>query len=187
MAKSIKTSVEILLVKAELAGVPEKRLLKSRHLVTVDLIWPKVGAAKKTASRQATFARGKVDFTAEPWAKRILFREEIDTRCGIAVSVSDALTVQKVRKYLKLVAKAALKEGADIASSAVVAYGDIAAAPIDALAAMVGTADAPKSVAQGVVDFEDLPVAGEEKTVVVPLTRPLTGAAIGALALLVRS
>jgi len=182
-----KSAVEILLVKAEMTGVPEKRLLKSRHLVTVELIWPKTGSAKKTGSRQAVFAKGKVDFTSEPWTKRVVFREEIDGHCGIAVSISDALTVQKVRKYLKLVAKSALKIGADAVDGALVAYGDIAAAPLDALAAMVGTTEAPKTVAQGVVDFDDLPAEGEEKTVTVPLARPLTGKSIGSLTLVVRA
>ena len=184
--KNAKTNVEILLVKAELSGIPEKRLLKSRNLGTVDLIWPRTGIARKSASRQMVFKLGKADFTGEEWAKRILYREEIEGKCGIAVSISEPVTMQKLRKFAKLTAKAIIKEGADIVQSAMVGYGDIAAAPIDALATMVGEAEAPKPIAQGIVDFTDLPAEGEEILVTVPLKRPTPGTAMGQLTLLVR-
>lgn len=180
-----KTAVEILLVRGELTGVPERKLLKSRNLGTVDLVWPRTGIAKKSAARQMVFARGKVDFTTEPWAKRVLFREEIEGKCGVAVSISEPVTVQKLRKWAKLTAKAIIKEGADIVQSAMVGYGDIAAAPIDAFATMVGESEAPKSIAQGVVDFTALPSAGESVELTIPLARPLTGKTIGSLTLLV--
>ena len=39
MAKKVKANLEFLLVKAELKGVPEKGLLRSRNIGQVDLIW----------------------------------------------------------------------------------------------------------------------------------------------------
>ena len=57
-----KTAVEILLVKAEMKGLPEKRLLISRNLGCVDLIWPKSGTAKKSAAREFVYRKGKCDF-----------------------------------------------------------------------------------------------------------------------------
>ena len=188
MAKSeSKKSVEILLVSAEMTGVPEKGLPISRNLVTVDLIWPKSGTARKSASRDTTFRRGKVDFTSEPWAKRVLFRDEIDGHCGVAVSVTEPVSAQKLRKWAKLTAKAILKEGADVVDSMIAGYGDIAAAPIDALAVMVGESSSPKSIAQGVIDYEDLPEPGEEKTITIPLFRPkILKKQIGAVTLSVR-
>lgn len=184
--KTGKCMVEILLVRAELSGFPDRMLPVSRNLGTVDLIWPKTGTARKSAAREMTFRKGKVDFTGEPWVKRCLMREEIDGHCGIAVSVSEPVSVQKLRRWARLTAKAILKEGADVAASAMVGYGDIAAAPIDALATMVGEKDAPKSIAQGAIDFSDLPAAGETKTVTVPLMRPLTDKPIGSLTVEIR-
>lgn len=173
MAKSaIKKSVELLLVSAELTGLPERRLLLSRNLGSVDLVWPRNGVARKSAAREMRFRKGKADFTAEPWARRIVFREEIEGHCGLAVSITEPLSVQKLRKLAKLTAKLVLKEGADLVAAAMAGYGDIAAAPIDALATIVGESEAPKSIAQGVVDFTDLPGEGEERLVTIPLTRP---------------
>ena len=51
MAKKAKASLEFLLVKAELKGVPEKGLLRSRNIGQVDLIWPRTGVAKKSGAR----------------------------------------------------------------------------------------------------------------------------------------
>ena len=185
--KRTKANREFLRVKAELKGVPEKGLLRSRNIGQIDLIWPRAAIAKKSGAREMVFKRGDCDFTAEPWTKRVVFREEVDGRCGLAVSITEPVTLQKVRRFLRLTAKYALKMGADFMEKAMVGYADIASSPIDALAAMIGEKDVPKVIAQGVLDIEDLPAEGEERTVVVPLARPLTGKSIGSLAILVRA
>jgi hypothetical protein len=76
--------------------------------------------------------------------------------------------------------------GADFMEKAMVGYSDIASAPVDALAAMVGEKDAPEAVAQGVLDFGDLPGEGEEKLVEIPLVEPGSDKAVGMLTLAVR-
>ena len=181
----MKTSVEITLKSLSLSSIPEKALLLSRNLLTVEMIWPKVGTPRKSATRQITMKKGKVDFTAEPWAKRVLFREEIDGHMAFTVSIAEPVTMQKLRRLMQLTAKAALKEGADMIDAALVSYGDIAAAPVDALATMVAEKDSPRGIVQGVLDFDDLPKAGETKEVVIPLTRPKFSKQIGTLTLLV--
>ena len=182
----MKTSVEITLKSLSLSSIPEKALLLSRNLLTVEMIWPKVGTPRKSATRQITMKKGKVDFTAEPWAKRVLFREEIDGHTAFTVSIAEPVTLQKLHRLLQLTAKAAIKEGADMIDAALVSYGDIAAAPVDALATMVAEKDSPRVIIQGVLDFDDLPKAGETKEVVVPLTRPKFSKQIGMLTLLVQ-
>ena len=182
----MKTTVEITLKSLSLSGIPEKALLISRNLLTVEMIWPKAGTPRKSATRQITMKKGKVDFTTEPWVKRVLFREDIDGHTAFTVSIAEPVTLQKLRRLLQLTAKAALKEGADMIDAALVSYGDIAAAPVDALATMVAEKDAPRIIVQGVLDYDDLPAAGEVKEVVVPLTRPKLGKAVGSLTLLVQ-
>ena len=187
MAKRTKMNLEFLLVKAEIKGVPEKGLLRSRNIGQVDLIWPRTGVAKKSGAREMVFKRGVCDFTAESWTKRVVFREEIEDHCGLAVSITEPVSVQKVRRFLRLTAKYALKMGADFMEKAMVGYADIASSPMDALAAMIGEKDVPKVIAQGVLDVNDLPADGEELTITVPLIRPLTSKPIGSLPLLHRA
>jgi hypothetical protein len=122
MAKKTKANLEFLLVKAEVKGVPEKALLKSRNIGQVDLIWPRTGVAKKSGAREMVFKKGVCDFTGEPWTKRVVFREEIEDHCGLAVSITEPVSVQKVRWFLRLTAKYALKMGADFMEKAMVGY-----------------------------------------------------------------
>ena len=182
----MKTSVEIILKSFSMTSLPEKRLPISRNLLTVEMIWPKVGTARKSATRQITMKKGKCDFISEPWAKRVMFRVEIDGHTAFAVSLAEPVTMQKLHRLLQLTAKAALKEGADRIDAALVSYGDIAAAPVDALATMVAEKDAPRVIAQGVLDFDDLPGAGEEKDVTIPLVRPILGTSAGSLTITVK-
>ena len=185
-AKRAKANLEFLLVRAELNGVPEKGLLKSRNVGQIDLVWPRTGVARKTGAREMVFRKGVCDFTSEEWTKRVFFREEVEGRCGLAVSITEPVSVQKARRFLRLTAKYALKMGADFMEKAMVGYADVASAPIDAIAAMIGEKDIPKVIAKGVLDFFDLPGEGEEAEISVPLMRPLTGKTIGSLTLLVR-
>ena len=186
-AKTNKRLIEVLLVRCELTGVPERGLPKSRNLGAVDLIWPRAGIAKRSAAREFAFRRGTADFADEPWARRVLFREEVEGHTAFAVSVTEPLSVQKVRRFLRLTAKYALKQGADFVEKAMLGFGDLASAPADALAAMVGEQNAPKVIAQGVFDLAQLPAVGEEALVAVPLFRPTRPRGpTGALTLAVR-
>ena len=96
MANKVKANLEFLLVKAELKGVPEKALLKSRNIGQVDLIWPRTGVAKKSGAMEMVFKRGVCDFTAEPWTMRVVFREEVEDHCGLAVSITEPVCGARV-------------------------------------------------------------------------------------------
>lgn len=187
MAKKVKKLLEVSLVRAELTSLPERKLLKSRNLVCVDMIWPRAGIARKSAAREAVFRRGKVEFASEEWAKRVVFREDVDGRTAFAVSVTEPVTVQKIKRFARLTAKYALRMGADFMEKAMVGYADIASAPIDALSAMVGEKDAPEAIAQGVVDFPALPADGDEVILDVPLKRPGSDKIIGTFTISVRA
>ena len=165
-----KQTVEFLLSRVDISGAGfQKILLKSRNLITVDLIWPRSAIARKTASREAVFAKSKADFSAEEWTKRILFREDVEGHAGVAVSVSESLNTENIEKFLRLTAKLAFKTGSDVVQKFTVWISDVASAPIDALSSMVGTYPGPKQIAQGVSDIVSLPGAGEETELQVPL------------------
>ncbi len=173
MAKKEKTALEILLYSAKLtdAGL-QKILRKSRNLLTVDLIWPRSTIAKRTASREVNFVKSEADFMDEPWTKRILFREDVEGHCGLAVSVSESLNTENLEKFLRLAARYALKTSADVVGGYTVGIADIAAAPVDALATMAGTYPGPKTIAQGIIDLTDdfLPEPGTDRVLEIPLS-----------------
>ena len=51
MAKKTKANLEFLLVKAELKGIPEKGLLRSRNIGQVDLVWLRTGGEGRFLDR----------------------------------------------------------------------------------------------------------------------------------------
>lgn len=83
MAKKTKANLEFLLVKAEVKGIPEKGLLRSRNIGQVDLIWPRTGVAKKSGAREMVFKRGACKIRgARP-------RGEVHFRCYFVVIWQD--------------------------------------------------------------------------------------------------
>jgi hypothetical protein len=186
MAKRVKKTIEVLLVKTDLGDLPLFRQPKSRCLVTADIIWPRSGIARKSAAREATLKKGVADFSRDKWAQRILFREDVEEHCAFAVSVTEPVTVQKIKRFARLTAKYALRMGADFMEKAMVGYADVASAPLDALSAMVGEKDAPKAIAQGLADLPRLPGDNEEIYVDIPLLRPGTAKTAGTFTLALR-
>ena len=180
MAKKVKRNIEVLLVGAEITSLPERKLLKTRNLVCVDMIWPRAGVARKAAAREAVFLKGKADFSKEEWAKRVLFREDVEDHTAFAVSITEPVTVQRLKRFARLTAKYALRMGADFMEKAMVGYADIASSPIDALSA-------PEAIAQGIFDFSNLPAEGEEMFVEIPLVRPSSLKAVGTMTLALRA
>ena len=176
MKKTEKTAVEVLLGDVELTALPERRLLLSHNLLSVDLVWPRTGVASKSAACELALKLGKAAFGERTWCEGVLFREEVEGHCGFAVSVTEPVTLQKLRRFLRLTAKFALKAG----------KVEMLAAPMDALSAMVAEKDAPKVTARGFADLAELPAEGEETVVEVPLKRPLTGLPAGVVRLRVR-
>ena len=185
--KYIKQNLEFALSRIELNGLQEKALLKSRHILQVDIVLPRTGVARKSAAREIVLKKGVYSFEDEPWTKKTVFREEIEDHCGVAVSVTEPVSVQKIRRFIRLTAKYALKMGADFMEKAMVGYADIASSPLDAIAAMIGEKDVPKTIAQGVVDFDKLPQNGATAEIQVPLLRPLTEKPVGTLVLKIAS
>lgn len=188
MATKSKQLLEVLLVKGTWTALPEKRLLTSHNLGQVDLLWPRATIARKSSAREFVYHKGRVDFTAEPWSKRVLFREEVDRHCGFSVSITEPLSVQKIKRFVRLCTKYALKMGADFVEKAMVGYADIASAPLDAMAVLMGEKDAPQAIAQGVFDLTDelMPKEGTSREIEVPLFRPkFQTKPVGSLTLLV--
>lgn len=181
-----KRTVEVLLVSAEIRGGLQKLLLKSRNLINVDLVWPRVGVPKKSASREAWFEKSRCDFVREDWTKRVLFREEVEGHAGLAVTISENLTDEWIEKFLRLVAKNAFKVTADMVEKYTTGVSDVAAAPFDALSAIVGTYPGPRTILEGVCDIAELPEPGQEIVVEATLRRPRARTACGKVRFLVR-
>ena len=190
MAGKTKTLIEVLLAGADLDGIKlQPHLVKTTRLVTVDLLWPRAGVAKKTGAREVKFQKAAASFKGEEWCRRILFREEVEGHAGFAVAISEILDDEWFEKFLRLTAKLALKGAADMVEKYTVGVSDVASAPIDALAQLEGSYPGPKTAAQGVLDLteEMLPEPGASTVVEIPLHRPKFAKTVGHLKLEIRA
>ena len=188
--KNQKVQIEVLFSGAEITGIKlQPHLVKTKRLVTVDLVCPRATIAKKTAAKEVKFQKAKADVKGQCWTERIMHREDVDGHFGFAVQVSEVLDDEWFEKFLRATAKVALKEFRDVVQQYTVGISDIASAPIDALAQLEGTYPGPKTVAQGVLDVTDemLPEAGCATVVEVPLHRPKFQKTVGCVKLEIRA
>ena len=188
-AKNGKTAIEVLLHSADIGGIKLRpRVVKTTRLVTVDLVWPRCTIARKTSAREVEFSRAKADMRKEQWSRRILFREEVDGHCGLAVAVSEILDDEWFEKFLRATAKYALREFRDVLRQYTVGIGDVASAPLDALSQLEGTYPGPKTVLQGVFDLTEsmVPEKGGSTVIEVALHRPKSAKSAGHLKLEIR-
>ena len=185
-----KVQIEVLIAGAEIDGIKlQPHLLKTRRLVTVDMVCPRSAIAKKTVAKEVKFQKAKADLKGQGWTERILHREDVDGHFGLAVQLSEVLDDEWFEKFLRATAKIALKEFRDLAKTYTVGISDIASAPIDALAQMEGTYPGPKTVAQGVLDVTEdmIPEPGQVAFVEVPLHRPKFAKTVGHVKLELRT
>lgn len=190
MATKNKTALEVLLSGVDISGVKlQPRVLKTKRLVTVELLWPRCSIAKKTSAREVEFRKGKASCKGEEWCRRVFFREEIDGHAGLAVAVSEILDDEWIEKFLRASAKYALRQFGDMAEKYTVGISDVASAPFNALAQLEGAYPGPQTAAQGVLDLTEsiLPQSGKSVTVEVPLHLPNSTKNVGSLKLELRA
>ena len=143
--KNAKITVEVLLVGADLDGIKlQPHLIKTKRLVTVDMICPRASVAKKTAAKEVKSCKVKADVRSESWAERVMYREDVDGHFGFAVQVLEIFDAEWFKKFLRATAKIALKAFRNVVQQYTVGISDIAFAPIDALAQMEGTYPGPR-------------------------------------------
>lgn len=145
---------------------------ESRNAVTAELVWPRNGTPAKRYTRIVTLRRNFCEFKASDWADAILFKDAVEGRFALKLTVSQALSDSAAEKLLRVIAKAAASEAADKAEDLVPGDLDkIFAAPIDFLAsALAGEGRLPAAEGLLVLDAADLPEDGTVLTL--PLTSP---------------
>ena len=189
-AKNQKVQVEVLFAGAEIGGIKlQPHLLKTKRLVTVEMVCPRATIARKTVAKEVKFQKAKADAKGLCWTERVMHREDVDGHFGLAVQLSEVLDDEWFEKFLRTTIKIALKEFRDLAKTYTVGISDIASAPLDALAQMEGTYPGPKTVAQGVLDVTDemVPEPGQVAFVDVPLHRPRFAKTVGHVRLELRA
>jgi hypothetical protein len=166
-----KRTLEITLhgIRVPVTGtVPEK---ETSHLLAAGLIWPRTGTAKKSSSQSFALKEGAAEFGRVNWGRRILFRETVEGRFALEVTLTENLDHEELEKFLRFWAGAALGLGADAADKAAGPLGDIAAAPLDYAAKAVAKYPGASLLAEGMAELEaaEFPPPGGERLLTVRL------------------
>ena len=170
MATKDSRTFEILLNSVELKD--SRDVKNGKHLVTLELVWPRPLVASKSAVRTFKFKDGALDCSRLPWVKRICFKETVEFRFGICARVSGSLTAAAIADFTRFFAGTAFGVGGDAIEKYLGGYqGDIATIPFDYAKKKLLAASEPKTVAEGAVDL--LPSElGDETEIEIPLCAP---------------
>lgn len=167
-----KTDIELTLVSVRVTTTGST-LTSTRHILTAGLVWPRTGTARKVATMPITLERGQVVTDRLPWSRRILFRETVEGHFGFELALTVPLADAEADAFLRAWASHLMKavgEGLE-SSAAATPLAGFAAFPLAYLAKVVLKAEAPASLAEGLVDRdgEALPAAGGRKLWTIPL------------------
>lgn len=145
---------------------------ETTHRLTAELIWPKVGTARKNSSQSFGLKKGVADFERVHWGKRILFRETVEGRFALGVTLTENLDYEDLEKFLRFWAGAALGLGADVADKTAGPLGDLAAVPLDYAAKAVAKYPGAALLAEGLVELDaaEFPPSGGTRLLTVRLT-----------------
>lgn len=152
MATKDRKNVEILLSGVDISHKVGART--SRHLVTVELLWPRPMLASKISARTLKLAKGVVDAKEWQWHRRILFKESVEYRFGLVVKVSESVTSSAVEGFFRFFASSLFGLGADLVEDTIPGMGgDAAAVPLDYAKKVLAKTKEPDMIAEGGVDL----------------------------------
>ena len=152
MATKDSRTFEILLNCIDLGA--SSVVKNGKHLVTLELVWPRPQVSSKSAVKTFKFKNGVLDCASMPWVKRICFKESAEFRFGLCVRVSENLTAAQIESFMRYFAGNAFGIGGDALEKYFGGYqGDIASIPMDYAKKKLTASTDAKIVAEGAVDL----------------------------------
>lgn len=145
---------------------------ETTHLLGADLVWPRIGVAQKSASQTCALKEGHADFETVNWGRRILFKETVEGRFALSLTLTESLDDEDLEQFFRFCAGAFLSIGAGMVESAVKPVGKLAAAPLDYAAKNIGKYPGPKLLVEGLAELHssDLPESGGERLLTLRMT-----------------
>ena len=159
-----KRTLEITLQTIHVPMTGAGLLDTTSHLLSAELIWPRVGIAQKATSQPCQLQKGEADFENIHWGNRILFKENVEGKFALRITLTEVLDDEELEKFLRAFSGAALGFGADVLAPLYPPFGKLVAAPIDYLAKDIEKYPGPTRLVEGLVELDaaDFPENSEE-------------------------
>ncbi len=170
---SPRLSLEVTLESVALRETGAAAAAATRHLLTATLVWPRLAVARKSFSRPCRLVGGAAQFTAQDWCDAILFKETLEGRFALALSISEALSDERLDAFLRFFGHNAFAVASSLVDDWAGPVGKFAAVPLDFAAKQLGkSSEAPAVIAEGILplDAADWTGRGPSFSLALPLT-----------------
>ena len=154
MATAKKYDLEVHFLSLELAPALKPAKNENR-LVGIDLVCPRPTVARKSSERIVALTDGVFAPPSPAWTESVVFKETINGRFGLAVTVSEALSDATSEAFFRTGATALLKLFSGLAGAAmnVPELDDLAEVPFSALSKVLSKDRQAATVVTGSADF----------------------------------
>lgn len=153
---AIKREIEITLERIFL-GKKTVSGSKSNHILDFKLLYPRPTVAQKAAQKAVKLEKGLWDGEGRPWTGRILFKETIQGRTGIEISISEALGNSEIDAIIRASSSTLIKTMTSLAADALGAglASTVLSVPMNVLAKSVDKKSDVSVIARAIADLPD--------------------------------
>lgn len=148
-----KRSIEVTIEAVEIPMLGVRMPKRSSHLVSADLLWPRMGIARKSGEQGCTLQSGVADCSKVLWGRKILLRENIEGRCALRIRISEDLEDEALEKLLRFCGGVFLGVAAETVED-LVPLGKIASAPLSYASKEVAKYNGPETIVEGFLELE---------------------------------
>ena len=169
MATKQKTDLEVTLARVQMPSLGKTGT--HQHVITVELIYPRLGVASKSSAKTIVLKNGVCEADLLPWTRKICFKEAVEGNLGVHVTISERLSATQMRKVMRFIAGKSLDIGADAVEDAIPmpVVDEIAVQPLIYLSKQLLTTTQAKIIAEGFIDLKASQFSDTPSLISVPL------------------
>ena len=169
MATKQKTDLEVTLARVQMPSLGKTGA--HQHVVTVELIYPRIGVASKSSAKTVVLKNGVCEADRLPWTRKICFKESVEGSFGVHVTISERLSATQMRKVMRFIAGKSLDIGADAVEDAIPmpVVDEIAVQPLIYLSKQLLTTTQAKIIAEGYLDLKAAQFSDTPSLISIPL------------------
>lgn len=167
-----RKTIDILAENINLNVVSSKKTnIETKHVLTIEIIWPRPTIQTKTYARVITLQKGSFSPAEGDWLNRILAKETTEGKFGVKISISSAMTNDMLNKFFKNLFKVTFgligDAVEDIPSSKLT--GKLLSTPFDFIASNIEITEEVIAACELVIDTNSFKKDAMQNTITLPL------------------
>lgn len=167
-----RKTIEILADNIKLNVISSKKTkAETKHVLTIEILWPRPTIQTKTYARVITLANGQFSPLEKDWLNKILAKETTEGQFGVKIGISSAMTNDMLNKFFKSLFKTTFGLIADTVEDIPASKftGKLLSTPFDFIASNVEITEEEIAACEFVVDTNSFKKEAIQQTITVPL------------------